>query len=141
MVPEAFKLLWTAVADELKKIDKADEQYYTDRRVEERLKELKKQGEEKFERQAHTYLSLTGQNTFSSKIARQGLLGHSDYSKSQVRRSDDRDYSHRPRHHRSHRHRDHRRDDHSSHSRDRERSRPRNHGDHQQPNSDHRYTR
>lgn len=55
---EGFRTLWLSLSDELKKIDEDDEQYAINLKVEERLKELKRDNEKTFERQAHTYLTI-----------------------------------------------------------------------------------
>lgn len=56
--PQGFKTMWLALSDQMKKIDEDDEQYAINLKVEDRLKELKRENEKSFERQAHTFLSI-----------------------------------------------------------------------------------
>lgn len=65
IIDNAFKELWWAVSDAIKQIDTRDEQYYITKKVEERLKELKNEGDLKFERKASTYLAVTDSQTFA----------------------------------------------------------------------------
>lgn len=79
----------------LKTIDERDEHYYINKKVEERLKELKQEGELKFERKASTYLAVTGKETFAeSKHERQPQADHSfDHGRDRPRYHHSRDDS------------------------------------------------
>lgn len=107
---QSFDELWLSVSDTIKSIDERDEKYAVDKKVEDRLKELKLQGELKFERQAHTFLSMTGKTNFSDTSGQGSIRNsHSDEQDRSARsRSRSRDYRHSRR--------DRYRGDHSDHS-------------------------
>lgn len=78
--------MWISMSEALKLIDERDEHYFINKKVEERLKELKQDGELKFERKASTYLSVTGKSSFTE--ANPKYRGHGD----DIRRNSDLSY-------------------------------------------------
>lgn len=124
IIDKSFDEMWLAVSEMIKSIDERDEHYYVNKKVEDRLRELKQEGELKFERKASTYLAVTGQSSFSEhdhqwncgrRHASQDRHGSRDCTRhdptkdSHRHRHQDRDRSHGSGHSSSSRH--HKRDD------------------------------
>lgn len=87
----SFKELWLALSDMIKHTDERDEHYYINKKVEERLKELKNEGELKFERKASTYLAVTGRKTFTDS----GVTAHANHRERSPSRSREQHRDHR----------------------------------------------
>lgn len=93
VLEKSFKEFWLSVSDMLKTIDERDEHYYINKKVEERLKELKQDGELKFERKASTYLAVTGKKNFSDRHQDEAVYGpRIDRGRDHERHRHDRDH-------------------------------------------------
>lgn len=111
-IDESFKELWIAMSNEIKRFDQRDEHYFINKKVEERIKELRQEDELRFERKASTYLAVTGASSFTDDARRRNSSHRSDQRDHNVYSSskyDSRERSHSADRRRQHHDRSHHR--------------------------------